>query len=54
MQKEIEITLSPELRESEPAIRKKLSTALNIEEKRIKSYQIIKRSIDARSRNVIF
>jgi uncharacterized FAD-dependent dehydrogenase len=54
MQKEIEITLSPELRESEPAIRKKLSTALNIEEKRIKSYQILKRSIDARSRNVIY
>jgi uncharacterized FAD-dependent dehydrogenase len=54
MQKEIEITLSPELRESEPAIRKKLSTGLNIEEKRIKSYQILKRSIDARSRNVIY
>lgn len=54
MQKDIEITLAPELLESEPAIRKKLSNALNIDAKRINGYQILKRSIDARSRNVIY
>ncbi|MBE9602789.1 hypothetical protein [Pedobacter sp. MC2016-24] len=54
MQKDIEITLAPEIVESEPAIRKKLSNALNIDAKRINSYQILKRSIDARSRNVIY
>lgn len=50
MQKEIEITLSPEEAAEERAIKKELSTALKIELQRIKGYKILKRSIDARSR----
>ncbi|RZK77062.1 MAG: FAD-binding protein [Pedobacter sp.] len=54
MQKEIEITLSPEEAAEERAIKKELSTALKIETQRIKGYRILKRSIDARSRKVVY
>ncbi|TCD02410.1 NAD(P)/FAD-dependent oxidoreductase [Pedobacter psychroterrae] len=54
MQKEIEITLLPEESAEEHAIKKQLSIALKIEIQRIKGYQILKRSIDARSRKVVY
>src|SRR5688572_28363996 len=54
MQKVIEITMAPEELESETILRNKLSTALKIDTVRIKGHQILKRSIDARSRNVIY
>lgn len=54
MQKEIEITIAPEDSAQEQQIIKKLSIALNLDIPRIQGYKILKRSIDARSRNVIF
>lgn len=54
MQKDIEITIAPEDAAQEQKILKQLSLALKIEPSHIKGYQILKRSIDARSRNVIF
>lgn len=54
MQKEIEITLSPELVADEQAIRQQLAKGLKVDLSTIKNYQILKRSIDARSRKVIF
>lgn len=54
MQKEIEITMAPEELESETLLVKKLSTALHIDPLRIKGHKILKRSIDARSRKVIY
>ena len=54
MQKEIEITISPEDSGNEDMIRKQLSMALEIDPKTIQGFQILKRSIDARSRKVIF
>ncbi len=54
MIKEIEITLSPELVANAEAIKAQLSATLNIKASRIQSYQVIKRSIDARSRKVIY
>lgn len=52
MQKEIEITLLPEEIEQTEIINQKLAEALNLAESRIKGYEILKRSIDARSRKV--
>ncbi len=54
MQKDIEITMAPEDMESLAILRKQLSTALKIDLTRIKGHEILKRSIDARSRNVIY
>ncbi|MCX2453063.1 FAD-binding protein [Pedobacter sp. PLR] len=54
MQKEIEITLAPEDVEQEVILKSALSEALEIKTTRIKGYKILKRSIDARSRRVIF
>jgi uncharacterized FAD-dependent dehydrogenase len=54
MQKDIEIKLAPSDVNQENAIRKVLSAALKINNDRIKGYKILKRSIDARSRNVIY
>ncbi len=52
MQKEIEITLLPEEIEQTEIINQKLAEVLNLAESRIKGYEILKRSIDARSRKV--
>lgn len=52
MQKEIEITLLPEEIEQTEIINQKLAEALNLSASRIKGYEILKRSIDARSRKV--
>ncbi|MCD0486592.1 FAD-binding protein [Pedobacter sp. MC2016-14] len=54
MQKEVEIKLAPSEKEQERVLIEKLSAALNIESSRIKGYKILKRSIDARGRNVIY
>lgn len=54
MQKDIEITLAPEEVEQEMVLRKSLSIALKIDLSRIHGHQILKRSIDARSRKVIY
>lgn len=54
MQKDIEITMAPEEMESVTILKKQLSTALKIDLLRIKGYEILKRSIDARSRKVIY
>nr|WP_121270851.1 FAD-binding protein [Pedobacter schmidteae] len=54
MQKEIEITLAPEEIGVEAVLKSKLSSALKIDQLRINGHQIIKRSIDARSRKVIY
>ncbi|TKC02791.1 NAD(P)/FAD-dependent oxidoreductase [Pedobacter frigoris] len=54
MQKEIEITLAPEQVEQGHIIKKSLSTALKVDLSRITDYKILKRSIDARSRKVIY
>ncbi|TCD04663.1 FAD-binding protein [Pedobacter frigidisoli] len=54
MQKDIEITLLPHEVEQAELIKTKLAESLNIPEKEIKGYEILKRSIDARSRKVIF
>lgn len=54
MQKEIEITLLPEEAGDEVAIIANLSNALKVRIERIKGYKILKRSIDARSRRVVY
>ncbi|WP_316746616.1 NAD(P)/FAD-dependent oxidoreductase [Pedobacter gandavensis] len=54
MQKEIEITLAPEDVEQEAILKNALSEVLEVKTTRIKGYKILKRSIDARSRRVIF
>lgn len=54
MQKDIEITLAPEDIDSVTAIKKNLSSALKMDQSRIEDYKILKRSIDARSRKVIY
>ncbi|WP_448633188.1 NAD(P)/FAD-dependent oxidoreductase [Pedobacter panaciterrae] len=54
MQKDIEITLAPEETDNITAIKKNLSEALKIDLSRIGGYKILKRSIDARSRKVIY
>ncbi|RYG18505.1 MAG: FAD-binding protein [Chitinophagaceae bacterium] len=54
MIKEIEITLSPELVTDTDAIRAQLAATLKIKVARVQAHQIIKRSIDARARKVIY
>jgi hypothetical protein len=54
MQKDIDITLAPEELQLEHKIKERLAVALNIDIKRISGYQIVKRSIDARSRKAIY
>jgi uncharacterized FAD-dependent dehydrogenase len=54
MQKDIEITIEPADSAQDEQIIKKLSIALKVGVSRIQGYKILKRSIDARSRNVIF
>lgn len=50
MQKEIEITIVPEQVDNQQAILQQLANALNIKAGTISHHQILKRSIDARSR----
>ncbi|KLT65253.1 NAD(P)/FAD-dependent oxidoreductase [Pedobacter sp. BMA] len=54
MQKDIEITLLPHQVEQTEIIKTKLAEGLKVTENRINGYEILKRSIDARSRKVIF
>lgn len=54
MQKDIEITIAPSDLEKEAEIKKLLSIALKTDVSRINGYKILKRSIDARSRKVIY
>jgi uncharacterized FAD-dependent dehydrogenase len=54
MQKEIEITIAPEHVENQQIILHNLAKALNINVSDINNHQILKRSIDARSRKVIY
>lgn len=54
MQKDVEITVAPEELQLENQIKLKLAISLNIESARIGGYTITKRSIDARSRKVIY
>ncbi|WP_443937875.1 NAD(P)/FAD-dependent oxidoreductase [Pedobacter sp. MW01-1-1] len=54
MQKEIEITLLPHQVEQSEIIHQKIAEALKVPVARIKAYEILKRSIDARSRKVIY
>jgi uncharacterized FAD-dependent dehydrogenase len=54
MQKDIEITLLPHEVEQKEIINQKLTIGLNVPQNRIKGFEVLKRSIDARSRKVIF
>ncbi|NQV76394.1 MAG: FAD-binding protein [Bacteroidetes bacterium] len=54
MIKEIELVLLPEHSDDETFIRDSACKSLNISPERVKNIQIIKRSIDARSRKVVF
>ena len=54
MQKDIEITIAPEDAGQDEQIIKTLSEVLNLAVSRITGFTILKRSIDARSRKVIF
>ncbi len=54
MQKDIEIKLLPEQIGQEEILRESVSTALKVSLSRIKGCKILKRSIDARSRQVVY
>ncbi|MES2651940.1 MAG: NAD(P)/FAD-dependent oxidoreductase [Bacteroidota bacterium] len=54
MIKEIEITLSPEQVTNTEAIKAQLADKLSLKVERVQAYQVIKRSIDARARKVIY
>jgi len=54
MQKDIEITLLPDQVDQTALIKVKLADGLKVSQERIKAFEILKRSIDARSRKVIF
>lgn len=54
MQKEIEITVAPEHVANEQVILQNLARALKVEISAIKQHKVLKRSIDARSRKVIY
>ena len=54
MQKEIEITITPEDVNNPQIVLNKLAIALNIDIAKINHHKILKRSIDARSRKVVF
>jgi uncharacterized FAD-dependent dehydrogenase len=54
MQKDIEITIAPEDVNNEQIVVHKLASALNLNPAKITHHQILKRSIDARSRKVVY
>lgn len=54
MQKDIEITIAPEEINHEQTVIHKLANALNVISAKITNHQILKRSIDARSRKVVY
>jgi uncharacterized FAD-dependent dehydrogenase len=54
MQKDIEITISPENVANEDLILQALCKTLNVKRNNINQYKILKRSIDARSRRVVY
>ncbi|WP_285010715.1 NAD(P)/FAD-dependent oxidoreductase [Pedobacter faecalis] len=54
MRKTIDIALIPEDVSSDAAIRRALSSALGREYSRLNTYKVLKRSIDARSRRVVY
>lgn len=54
MQKDIEITIAPEESGLDEQLIKRLAAALKLDASRIQGFKILKRSIDARSRKVIF
>lgn len=54
MQQDIEITIAPEQIDQDAILKKNLATKLNLSPNRIQGYKILKRSIDARSRKVVF
>ncbi|MBY0543389.1 MAG: FAD-binding protein [Sphingobacteriaceae bacterium] len=54
MQKEIEITIAPEDINNQQIVVNKLAIALNIDLAKINHHKILKRSIDARSRRVVY
>lgn len=54
MQKDIEITVAPESVNNENAIIAILADSLKVKPSQINHFKILKRSIDARSRNVVF
>jgi uncharacterized FAD-dependent dehydrogenase len=54
MQKETEIVCTPEMHENEAAITRQASLQLNIAVSRISGIKILKRSIDARGRKVVY
>lgn len=54
MQKEIEIKLLPQEIDQDEILKQHLATALNVALSRIQGYKILKRSIDARSRQVVY
>ena len=54
MQKDIEITIAPEDVNNEQIVINKLANALNLSPAKITHHQILKRSIDARSRKVVY
>lgn len=54
MQKDIEITVEPNNVDNDKAILDRLANSLNIHQSRINHFNILKRSIDARSRKVVY
>lgn len=54
MIKEIELVCSPEQHEDEAALKNLAATAIKLSPKRITAVQIVKRSIDARGRKVVY
>lgn len=54
MQKDIEITIAPEDVNNEQIVIHKLASVLNLNPAKITHHQILKRSIDARSRKVVY
>jgi uncharacterized FAD-dependent dehydrogenase len=54
MIKETEIVCAPEVHESEPAITKQAALQLHVDVNRISGIKILKRSIDARGRKVVY
>lgn len=54
MQKEIEITIAPEDINNQQIVVNKLAIALNVDLAKINHHKILKRSIDARSRRVVY
>jgi uncharacterized FAD-dependent dehydrogenase len=54
MQKDIEITIVPHNVDNQAAIKDSLAKALNVSANKITSFKILKRSIDARSRKVVY